>query len=68
MVRAFGEKFEVEKHGLYNLLMSFLPIIYENSNSYPAKNRNTKEKIAYICGLGARFGCERISEHSNRRD
>ena len=24
--------------------------------------------IKHICGLGARFGCERVSEHSNRRD
>ncbi|EEG37844.1 hypothetical protein EUBHAL_00268 [Anaerobutyricum hallii DSM 3353] len=27
-----------------------------------------REPIPYICGLGARFGCERLSEHSNRRD
>ena len=27
-----------------------------------------REPIGYICDLGARFGCERGSEHSNRRD
>ena len=27
-----------------------------------------REKIPYICDLGARFGCERVSEHSNRRE
>ena len=34
----------------------------------PAKDRSPREKRPYICGLGARFGCERMSEHSNRRD
>ena len=24
--------------------------------------------ILYICGLGASVGCERLSEHSTRRD
>ncbi|EEG37199.1 hypothetical protein [Anaerobutyricum hallii] len=33
-----------------------------------AKDSHRREPIPYICGLGARFGCERISEHSNRRD
>ncbi|RHN14567.1 hypothetical protein DWZ29_06050 [Anaerobutyricum hallii] len=27
-----------------------------------------KRQIPYICDLGARFECERVSEHSNRRD
>ena len=33
-----------------------------------AKVSHQREPIPYICGLGARFGCERVSEHSNRRD
>ena len=72
MVTAFGEKFEAEKHGLYNSLLSPLPFSSQlstrNSNPRPPKNRNTKENIPYICDLGARFGCKRISEHSNRRN
>ena len=34
----------------------------------PATVSPQREAIPYICGLGARFGCERISERSNRRD
>ena len=33
-----------------------------------AKDSYRREPIPYICGLGARFGCERISEYSTRRD
>ena len=32
------------------------------------KNRTRRENRTYICGLGASVGCERISEHSTRRD
>ena len=32
------------------------------------KVSNQREPMPYIYGLGARFGCERVSEHSNRRD
>ena len=34
----------------------------------PAKGSPRRKTIPSICGLGARFGCERISEHPNRRD
>ncbi|RGZ83461.1 hypothetical protein DW972_06285 [Anaerobutyricum hallii] len=30
--------------------------------------RSRKEKISYICGLGAKVGCEHISEHSTCSD
>ena len=54
-----------------------------NSGLPQARRRSQRETIPYliqtkdsprrktipsICGLGARFGCERISEHPNCRD
>ena len=54
-----------------------------NSGLPQARRRSQRETIPYliqtkdsprrktipsICDLGARFGCERISEHPNRRD
>ncbi|RHK37850.1 hypothetical protein DW068_10705 [Anaerobutyricum hallii] len=30
--------------------------------------RSRREKISYICGLGAKVGCEHISEHSTCSD
>ena len=34
----------------------------------PAIVSPRREQIPYICYLGASFECERVSEHSNRRD
>ena len=34
----------------------------------PAIVSPQKRQIPYICDLGARFECERVSEHSNCRD
>ena len=37
--------------------------------NYSVGKRQKPEKpILHICGLGASVGCERISEHSTRRD
>ena len=44
---------------------NLLPLF--NSSS-PATAQKPLPPIRHICGLGARFGCERMSEHSNRRD
>ncbi|RGZ83565.1 hypothetical protein DW972_06205 [Anaerobutyricum hallii] len=35
---------------------------------FNSNKRQPEKKIPSIGGLGARFGCERISEHPNRRD
>ena len=40
-----------------------------NSDFAPtAKDSSQRETIRYICGLGAKGGCERISEHSTCSD
>ena len=33
-----------------------------------AKEQPPEREITYICGLGAKVGCERLSEHSTCRD
>ena len=47
------------------LVVLFIFIILE---LYWSRRQKTRSFIVQICGLGARFGCEPISEHSNRRD
>ena len=42
-----------------------IPYLIQIKDSPSTPRRKT---IPSICGLGARFGCERISEHPNRRD
>ena len=40
-----------------------------NSDFAPtAEDSSQRETIRYICGLGAKGGCERISEHSTCSD
>ena len=40
-----------------------------NSEFTPvAKEQPPEREIPYICGLGAKVGCERLSEHSTCRD
>ena len=34
----------------------------------PAKEQPQEREISYICGLGAKVGCERLSEHSTCSD
>ncbi|WP_412205031.1 hypothetical protein [Anaerobutyricum hallii] len=52
-----------------NLLENSSNFFDMNSGYTPvAKVSPRREAILYICGLGARFGCEDLSEHSNRRD
>ena len=43
------------------------PLPLFNSPS-PAIAQKPLLPIRHICGLGASFGCERMSEHSNRHD
>ena len=41
-------------------LSDLIPIVSQRQKAWKA--------ILYICGLGARFECERAREHSNCRD
>ena len=36
--------------------------------SWLMKKQNPENQIMHICGLGASVECERLSEHSTRRD
>ena len=48
------------------ILLSSSPNLLINLPDW--NSRNPRENIPYICGLGARFGYEHLSEYSNRRD
>ena len=48
-------------------LLSPNPLLLFNSPT-PATAQKPLPPIRHICGLGARFGCERMSEHLNRHD
>ena len=46
--------------------LQIFPFCFDSTKSSHCQPQ--KRQIPYICDLGARFECERVSEHSNRRD
>ena len=48
-----------ESPNLFNMNSDFPPI---------AKDSSPRETIPYICDLGAKVGCKRLSEHSTCSD